>query len=86
LNNGPYGVFPSFYNLPRVGFDWLPIRNLTLGGAAWFYADPQASESQSPANGPSKSTDQPRATYWGVPPRVGYVFPFGDKLSLWPRA
>lgn len=85
LNNAPYGVFASFYNLPRVGFDWLPIRNLTLGGAAWFYADLQASESRSPANGPSKSTDQARATYWGIAPRVGYIFQLGDKLSLWPR-
>jgi hypothetical protein len=85
MNNGPYGVFDSFYNLPRLGFDWLPIDNLTLGGAAWFYADLQASDSVS-TSGVSKSTDIPKVTYWGIAPRVGYIIRLGDKLSLWPRA
>jgi opacity protein-like surface antigen len=85
MNNGPYGVFNSFYNLPRLGFDWLPIDNLTLGGAAWFYTDLQASDSAT-VSGVSKTTDQPKATYWGIAPRVGYVFRMGDMLSIWPRA
>jgi opacity protein-like surface antigen len=84
LNNGPFGVYNSFYNLPRLGFDWLPIDNLTLGGAAWLYTDLQASETTSTA-GVSKSTDTPKATYWGIAPRIGYVFRMGDMLSLWPR-
>jgi hypothetical protein len=90
LNNGPYGVsstlFTSFYNLPRLGFDWVPVQNLTLGGALWLYADLSASLSTSPASGPSTSANQPKVTYWGVAPRVGYIFPIGDKLSFWPRA
>jgi hypothetical protein len=86
MNNGPFGVFASFYNLPRVGLDWVPIRHLTLGGAAWFYADLQASESQSPAKSSlSTSVDRPKVTYWGVAPRVGYIIALGDKVSLWPR-
>ncbi|MGA7121010.1 MAG: hypothetical protein WBY94_12980 [Polyangiaceae bacterium] len=86
MNNGPFGVFSSFYNLPRLGLDWLPIRNLTLGGAAWFYADLQASESQTPAHSNvSTSVDRPRVTYWGLAPRVGYIIGLGDKTSVWPR-
>ena len=86
MNNGPYGVSRStFYNLPRLAFDWLPIQNLTLGGAVWLYADLSATESTS-TGGTSKSTDQPKVTYWGIAPRVGYVIPMGDKLSFWPRA
>jgi opacity protein-like surface antigen len=85
MNNGPFGVFNSFYNLPRLGFDWLPIDNLTLGGAAWFYTDLQAADATS-TNGVSKSTDTPKATYWGIAPRVGYIIRMGDMLSLWPRA
>jgi hypothetical protein len=85
MNNGPFGVFNSFYNLPRLGFDWLPIDNLTLGGAAWFYTDLQAADSTT-TGGVSKSTDTPKATYWGIAPRVGYVIRMGDMLSLWPRA
>jgi hypothetical protein len=81
MNNGPPGDFSTFYNLPRLAFDWVPIQNLTLGGAAWLYMDLQASLS----NG-SNSTDQTKLTYWGIAPRVGYIVPMGDKLSFWPRA
>jgi opacity protein-like surface antigen len=87
MNNGPYGVFSSFYNLPRLAFDWLPIQNLTLGGAAWLYVDLQATDNTKPAGaGSSTNTDQPKVTYWGVAPRVGYIIPMGDKFSFWPRA
>src|SRR5579863_8702941 len=55
MNSGPFQVFASFYNLPRLGFDWVPVQNLTIGGAAWLYMDLQASDNNSPASGPSKS-------------------------------
>ncbi|HEY3815956.1 MAG TPA: hypothetical protein VGL81_02240 [Polyangiaceae bacterium] len=85
-NSGPYGVFSSFYNLPRVSFDWLPVRNLTIGASTWLYMDLSANQTISPAGGSSTTSDQPKVTYWGVAPRVGYVIPFGDKLYFWPRA
>jgi opacity protein-like surface antigen len=86
LSNAPYTAFGTFYNLPRIAFDWIPLRNLTLGGAVWAYTQLAATDSLSPAGGSSKSTDQPKVTYWGIAPRVGYVVPLGDVLSLWPRA
>jgi hypothetical protein len=86
-NGGPYEAFSSFYNLPRLAVDWIPVRNLTLGLATWLYADLSATQTTSPAGGgSSKSVDQAKVTYWGVAPRVGYVFPLGDKLAIWPRA
>ena len=86
LSNAPYTAFGTFYNLPRLGFDWIPVRNLTLGGAVWAYTQLTATDSLTPVNGSSKSTDQPKVTYWGVAPRIGYVVPLGRMLSLWPRA
>ena len=87
LNNGPFGVFGTFYNLPRVGFDWVPVQNVTIGGSAWLYAQLLATDSLSPATGGSKpSTDQPKVTYWGVAPRIGYIIPISKLVSLWPRA
>ena len=82
LNNAPFG---SFYNLPRLGFDWLPIENLTLGISTWLYTQLSASDTLTPANGPSKTNDRAKVTYWGVAPRVGYIFPIGHMLSAWPR-
>jgi opacity protein-like surface antigen len=82
MNNGPPEVFSTFYNLPRLAFDWVPIQNLTIGGAAWLYVDLQATDTKSG----SSSTDQAKLTYWGIAPRVGYIVPMGDKLSFWPRA
>jgi hypothetical protein len=48
--------------------------------------DLSANQTISPAGGSSTTSDQPKVTYWGVAPRVGYVIPFGDKLYFWPRA
>ena len=84
LLNGSFGS--TFYNLPRLGFDWLPIENLTVGGVTWLYTQLSASETLTPANGPSKSNDQGKVTYWGIAPRVGYIFPINHMLSAWPRA
>ncbi len=86
LSNGPFTAFETFYNLPRLAFDWVPIRSLTLGGAVWLYTQLSASDSLSPPGGPSVSTDQPKVTYWGVAPRIGYVIPLSETISLWPRA
>jgi hypothetical protein len=86
FNNGPFGFFGTFYNLPRIAFDWLPVDNVTIGGAFWLYTQLSASDTLSPANGPSTTTDQPKVTYWGVAPRVGYVIPLGHTLAFWPRA
>ncbi len=95
LGNAPPYVFGSFYDLPRLGFDWVPIRNVTIGGDAWVYTDLTVSDNppqpSPPPGGPyplatSSSPAPPKATYWGVAPRVGYVIRLGEKLSVWPRA
>jgi hypothetical protein len=86
LNNGPFGAFSTFYNLPRLGFDWIPVRNLTIGGAAWLYTQLTASDTISPSNGPSTSLTAPKVTYWGIAPRIGYIIPISAMFSFWPRA
>jgi hypothetical protein len=85
LSNAPYTAFGTFYNLPRLGFDWVPVHNLTLGGALFGYVQALSKDSVSPAGGPSTGTDQPKVIYWGFAPRVGYIVPLGGLLDLWPR-
>jgi opacity protein-like surface antigen len=86
VGNGPFGAYQSFYNLPRLSFDWLPIQNLTLGGSVWLYTDLSSNQTVTPATGASTTSDQPKTTYWGIAPRVGYVVPLSEKFSFWPRA
>jgi len=86
MNNAPFSAFSSFYNLPRLGFDWIPVQNLTLGGAAWLYTDLSANDNTTTPAGVSTSVGQAKVTYWGIAPRIGYIFPMNDKLSFWPRA
>ena len=86
MNNAPYSVFSSFYNLPRLGFDWIPVQNLTIGGAAWLYTDLSANDSTTTPAGVTTSVGQAKVTYWGIAPRIGYIFPLNDKLFFWPRA
>jgi hypothetical protein len=86
FSNGPFGVFGTFYNLPRLAFDWVPVKNLTLGGSFWLYTQLTASDSTSPPGGSSSTShDQPKVTYWGIAPRIGYVIALSQVLSLWPR-
>jgi hypothetical protein len=86
LSNAPYTSFGTFYNLPRLAFDWIPVRGLTLGGAVWAYTQLSVTQSTTPANGASVSVDQPKVTYWGLAPRIGYIVALGHVLSFWPRA
>jgi hypothetical protein len=84
-SNGLPGAGGTLYNLPRLGFDVVVVPHLTLGGQAWVYTDLSASESVTLPNGTTGSTDQPKTTYWGFVPRVGYVIPIGRSFAFWPR-
>jgi hypothetical protein len=76
----------SFRQLPRLAFDYVVGPGITVGGSAWVFANLNVSQSTTPpGGGSSTSSDQPKATYWGVAPRVGYVAPIGNILALWPR-
>jgi len=76
----------SFKVLPRIAFDYVVGPGVTLGGSAWVFTNLSANQSTTPGGGGSStSTDEPKGTYWGVAPRVGYVFPLGDVVAVWPR-
>jgi len=85
LSNAPYGAFGTFFNLPRLAFDWVPVPNLTLGGAIFGYTQLLAKDKVAPNGAVSTTTDQPRVNYWGFAPRIGYIVPLGHLVSFWPR-
>jgi hypothetical protein len=76
----------SFKMLPRLAFDYIVGPGITVGGSAWVFTNLSASQDVSPSGGGATvSTDQPKATYWGFAPRIGYAVAVGEILALWPR-
>ncbi|HEX4405079.1 MAG TPA: hypothetical protein VH560_09645 [Polyangia bacterium] len=67
----------TIYSLPRVGFDWFVVRNLSLGASVSYFRLSDAYNNNS-VNGDVVS---------GVllAPRVGYAIPLSRVASLWPR-
>lgn len=61
----------SPFDVPRLGFDYLAIDHLSIGGALGY-------ASIDPDNGPSGSM-------FLIAPRVGYLYSFGRVVGIWPR-
>ncbi len=79
---GGIGLAQSFYNVPRLAFDYAVTDNLTIGGAVFAYF--MLSATQSSSTGPS--SDASKLTLLGVAPRIGYVLPLSSSVWFWPRA
>jgi hypothetical protein len=79
----------SFYAVPRVGFDYTIIDNVTIGGEliAWFSLGGSVSTETDRMNGSSvtMSNDQPGTTILGIAPRGGYILALSDLFSVWLR-
>jgi hypothetical protein len=73
---------PTFYNVPRLGFDYTIIKGLTLGGEVIAFFTLGGGTTQ--GNGPS--TSNPGGSVFGIAPRVGYIFSLSDVFAIWPRA
>jgi hypothetical protein len=79
---GGIGSASSFYDVPRLAFDYVATDGLTIGGAvfAWFTLSATASS----GGGPSRDTS--KLTLLGVAPRIGYLLPLSSSVWFWPRA
>lgn len=82
LNGG--GGNPTFYTTPRVGFDYVLIPNLTLGGDLFVFFTLGGSSTTKSGN-TSVTTNLPSGNAFGIAPRVGYIFGMSDLLSIWLR-
>jgi hypothetical protein len=82
-DGGPSGTNADFYSIPRIGFDYVAIPSLTLGGSVGYFH--QSSSRERTSNGTTVSRDLP--TGWGflVSPRVGYIIGLSPLLAIWPR-
>ena len=75
---------PTFYNFPRVGFDYTVIRDLTVGGDVFIFFTLGGS-TQRCAGSTCQSNDSATGNAWGIAPRVGYILGMTDLLSFWLR-
>jgi hypothetical protein len=82
VTHGPDGV--TVYNVPRFAFDYTIWKHLTIGGSAWVYFQLGNSNTHSEP-GMQTSEDQPKVTYWGLAPRVGWILHLSDLFAFWPR-
>jgi hypothetical protein len=75
-----------FFSVPRVGFDYVVIPHLTIGGnvAVYFTAGSTVSRTLN-VNGDTVSGGNGGLFLFGVEPRVGYLLHLSDMWTLWLR-
>jgi hypothetical protein len=78
-----------FFTVPRVGFDYVLLPNVTLGTdlVVLFTLGGHQSTETDTSNGGSTTvtTSNPSVTGFGITPRGGYILALTDQLSLWLR-
>jgi hypothetical protein len=72
---------PTAYNIPRLGFDYTIIPNLTIGGEVIAFFTLGGS-----VNFNNASQGSAGGNAFGIAPRVGYIFNLSDVFAIWPRA
>ena len=76
---------PTFYTTPRLGFDYVIVPNVTVGGDLFAYFTLGGSTTVPNGANMTRSTDNPSGNAFGVAPRGGYVLGLSGILSLWLR-
>jgi hypothetical protein len=79
----------TFFTVPRVGFDYVIVPNVTIGGdiVVFFTLGGSNGTETTQTNGTSMTTsrDNPGALVFGIAPRGGYIFELSNLFSLWLR-
>jgi hypothetical protein len=84
IGNG--GSVPNVYTVPRLGFDYVLLPHLTIGGNAVFYATLGSGGNVcngAMCNNPTGGNGS--GNVFGIVPRVGYVLGLSNLFSLWLR-
>jgi hypothetical protein len=80
---------PPFYTVPRVGFDYVIVPRLTIGGdiVVFFTLGGSNGTETTRTNGTTTTTssDNPSQLLFGIAPRAGYIWELTDLFSVWLR-
>jgi hypothetical protein len=86
-NDGQVIVSP--FTVPRLGFDYVVIPRVTVGGdvIVFFTLGGNTATDATPNGGSTttNSNDVPSQLLFGVAPRAGYIFTLTDLFSIWLR-
>lgn len=78
------GSAQDFYDIPRIGVDYVIAPNITVGGN-FFATLPMSSKESASQGGTTVTSDGDKTTAIGFALRGGYIMPLGPKLTLWAR-
>jgi hypothetical protein len=85
----PLASNETFFTVPRVGFDYVIVPNVTIGGdlIVFFTLGGSNGTDATAANGTTTTTkaDNPGGFVFGIAPRGGYILQLTDLFSLWLR-
>jgi hypothetical protein len=88
---GAGGLFATnlFFTVPRVGFDYVVVPNVTVGGdlVVYFTLGGSTTNEVDFQNGMTNTqkNDNPGVTLFGIAPRAGYILALNDMFSVWLR-
>lgn len=85
----PQAQQPIFFTVPRIGFDYTVIPNLTIGGdlAVYFSLGSNVSTKTTDAAGNTTTLSEGNGGLFlfGIAPRVGYILRLNRLISFWFR-
>ena len=90
-NPGAAGNIPTgplFYNVPRLGLDYVVVPHVTVGGnimALFSFGGTHEAKTVTGSMTQTTSVDEPNYVGFGFAPRGGYILNINDWLSFWPR-
>lgn len=88
-STGPAAIPEVFYAVPRVGFDYTILPNVTIGGdiGLFFTTGNSSSQETDNTNGSSVTTsvDNGGLFVFGIAPRAGYILRLNDMFAFWLR-
>jgi hypothetical protein len=77
------GTYLNPFLIPRLGFDYSVIDNLTVGGSIGFWH--ASSSTKAEGGGRSQETDGDSVNAFLFAPRVGYIIGLNEKMGIWLR-
>jgi hypothetical protein len=91
VNGAPAAGIPvtNFYTVPRLGFDYTILPNVTVGGDLILFftlGGTRSTEQYNNGGGTVTTTNsEPTSTIFGIAPRGGYIIHLNELFAVWLR-